>query len=181
MDELDGRAGAAGHPPIAPARHRDDDGVEVAALLRQPVLEAWRPVLVAHAFEDAVRDELPEPVGEAVAGRAEVALEVLEATDAEERVAQDEKRPAVADDRQRPRDGAAEIADVRPAHGSVPFGNLLGGSTIPVNGGPLQPRAGALELRPDRGVVPVSRVRDHVRVELDERAATELAVGLPLQ
>ncbi len=92
--------------------------VEVAPLLGEAVLEARRAILVAHALEDAVRDELPQPIGQAVARDAEIALEVLEAADAEERVAQDEQRPAVADDGQRPRHRAGEVSDVTPAHGA---------------------------------------------------------------
>src|SRR5205807_4608140 len=38
--ELDGRARAAAHPAIAPAQDRDDDGVQVTALLGEAVLAA---------------------------------------------------------------------------------------------------------------------------------------------
>src|SRR5205814_6396499 len=90
--ELDRGAVATRHPAITPARERHDDRIEVAPLLGQPVLEARWMRLVADALENAVSDQRPEPVGQPVARRAEVALEVLEAADAEEGVAQDEER-----------------------------------------------------------------------------------------
>src|SRR6266446_3967071 len=102
--------------PVAPSCDAHDDGVEVEPLLREPVLEAPRPVLVALAPEHAVLHELREPIGEAVAGDAEARLERLEAARAEERIAQDEERPAVADDGERPRDRAVELPDLAPAH-----------------------------------------------------------------
>src|SRR5262249_25086940 len=145
VHELDRWAVATGHPAVAPACERHDHRIEVASLLGQSVLEARRVVLVADAIQDAVRDELAESVGQPVAGSAEVALEILEATDAEERVAQDEERPAVAHDRQRPGDGAGEAADVTPAHGYVPFRNPLRRAWRRVNIG--APTPGAPKIR----------------------------------
>src|SRR5207253_6856335 len=117
VHELDRRAVAAGHPAVAPAGQGDDDGIEVAALLGEPVLEARRAVGVGHALEDAVLDELLKAIGEAMARRAEVGLEVVETPDAEEGVAQDEEGPAVAHDGEGAGYGAGQVADVLPAHG----------------------------------------------------------------
>ena len=50
-----GGPGLARHPAIAPPDERHDDWVEIAALLGEPVLEARRPLLVAHPLEDAGR------------------------------------------------------------------------------------------------------------------------------
>src|SRR5262249_43999432 len=116
VDELDRRSGLARHPTIAPARERDDDRIEILALRGEPIFEARGALLVAHALEDAVRDQLPESVGEPMAGHAEVGLEALEASYAEERVAQHEQRPAVTDDGQRARHRARQIADLVPTH-----------------------------------------------------------------
>src|SRR5438309_326643 len=112
----DGRPLPAGHVPVAPARDAHHDGVEIEPLLRETVLEAPGAVLVALASEHAVPHELPEAIGEPVARDAEARLERLEAARAEERVAQDEERPAVADDGERPCDRAVELPDLAPAH-----------------------------------------------------------------
>ncbi len=116
VHQLDGRTGVAGHPAVAPASERHDDRPEVAALLGQPVLEARRALLVLDAVEHAGRDQPPQAVGEAVARQTDGA-EVLEAARAEERVAQHEQRPAIADDRERSRHRAGQVSDVTPAHG----------------------------------------------------------------
>ena len=105
---------------VAPVRQRDHDRPEVDALLGQVVLEALRALLIEAALEDAVVDESLQAVGEHVAGDAEIALEVLEAADAEERVAQQQDRPAVAEDLERAGDGAV-LGFVRAGqHGSSP-------------------------------------------------------------
>src|SRR4030095_3204172 len=54
--------------------------------------------------------------GEAVARNTEAGMERLEAARAEKRVAQDEQRPAIADDGQRACDRTVELADILPAH-----------------------------------------------------------------
>jgi hypothetical protein len=121
MDQLERRAVGVRHPAVAPAGERDDDGIEVAALLGETVLVARRPLLVGHALEDAVLGQLLQAIGEAMARGAEVGVEVLEAAHAEEGVAQDEERPAVADDRERAGDRAGDVPDVPPAHGGLKF------------------------------------------------------------
>src|SRR5438094_203054 len=97
ISAIAGRPLPAGHVPVGPARDAHHDGVEIEPLLRETVLEAPGAVLVAIASEHAVPHELPEAIGEPVARDAEARLERLEAARAEERVAQDEERPAVAD------------------------------------------------------------------------------------
>ena len=79
---------------IAPLQQGHHDRPQVEALLGQAVLEARGAVLVGHALEDALVDEAAEAVGEDVARDAEVALEVVEAAHAHERLAHDEDRPA---------------------------------------------------------------------------------------
>jgi hypothetical protein len=55
---------------------------------------------VGHAPQEAVVDETLEPIREHGSGNVEVRLEVAEPPDAEERVADDEQRPSLADDLQ---------------------------------------------------------------------------------
>src|SRR5262245_62693205 len=93
MDQLDGRPRFARHPAIAPAHQGDDDGVEVAPLLRETVLVAWRAILIAHALEHTRGDQTLQTVGQPVPGESDGA-EVVEAADAEEGVAQDDQGPA---------------------------------------------------------------------------------------
>src|SRR4051812_40516566 len=103
------RAGVLGVVLVAPADEPDEHGPEAPPLLRQPVLEALRALLVGHALEDALVDEAPQPGGQHVAGDPQRALEILEAPHAEERVAQHEQRPALADHLERARDRAGLV------------------------------------------------------------------------
>ncbi len=91
------RAGGAATVLLAPGHQSDEHGPEVEPLLREPVLEAIGALLVALAPEDPGCDELVEPVGENVSGAADVALHRIEAPRSEERLAEHEERPALAD------------------------------------------------------------------------------------
>lgn len=104
------------HPAVAPADESDDDGVEIAALLREPVLVPDRLRLVGTPVDDAVVGELAEPSRKKMGGRAQRGFEVFEAACAEEEVAQHEEGPAIADDRERAGDGAAHFPNFVPAH-----------------------------------------------------------------
>ena len=86
---------------VAPGPQRVDRGPEIPALLRQDVLVAVGPLLVALAGEDPLLDEALEPAGEHGAGDIEPLLEVVEAANAEEDVAEDQQRPALSDDLER--------------------------------------------------------------------------------
>jgi hypothetical protein len=110
------RALLVAHPAVAPSQKADDDRVKVAALIREYVLEARRPTVVLRALEHACLDQRAEPAGDEVARCAGVVTEVLEPGRAKERLAQKQQRPPVADDRQRPGDGAPRAADLGPAH-----------------------------------------------------------------
>ena len=109
MGEHDRRAGVLAEVTVSPAHQGDQSGGEVEAPGGQAVLVPDGPDVVGAAFEHAVVDQLLEPVGEDVASDAEVAMQVLEATDAAERVTQDQERPAVADDLEGAGDGAGII------------------------------------------------------------------------
>jgi hypothetical protein len=101
---------------VAPLQQRDEDRPEVDALARQPVLEALRALLVAHATQHVLVDKALKPRLQDVARHAEVALEVVEATGAEERVAQDQQRPALPDELERARDRAVLAFVCVPKH-----------------------------------------------------------------
>src|SRR5439155_2892369 len=53
VTHLDGRAGGAGHPAVAPGQEGDDDRVEGAALLGEAVLEAVGPLRVLPPLQHA--------------------------------------------------------------------------------------------------------------------------------
>ena len=62
------------------------------------VLVGLGPLAVSDPLENALLDEPVETVGKHVAGDAETLLELVEAAKAEESVADDQQRPALADD-----------------------------------------------------------------------------------
>lgn len=86
---------------IAPMHERKHERIQIQPLHRKAILEAPGAFLVRHLLQHAIPDQASQPLGEHAPGDAQPAVEVLEPTDFQERVAQDEKRPAVADDRER--------------------------------------------------------------------------------
>ena len=98
VDQLHGRGVGHAGPLVAPLHERDEDRVQLEALVGQAVLVALGAILVEAALQDSVADEGLEAGGEDVAGDPEPALEVLEAADAEEGVAQDEEGPPLPHD-----------------------------------------------------------------------------------
>jgi methanethiol S-methyltransferase len=120
QDEVDGllaagvhevERGAAGRlveVPVAPAHQCDEHRVEVEPGVGQPVFEpgpaARLPVGVAP--QDAGVDERREPGGEDLPGRADPAVQVVEAPHAGEDLAQDEQRPLLPDQLEAPGDRA---------------------------------------------------------------------------
>jgi hypothetical protein len=102
---------------VAPLHERDDRRPEVDALLAEAVLEALGALLVAPALEQALLGQALEAIGQDVAGDAEAALEVVEAADAQEGVADDEQRPAVAEDLEGAGDGAVLVVVRAGQHG----------------------------------------------------------------
>ena len=92
--------------PVAPDPHRVEHRREVGALAGEDVLVAGRVRLVLTPFEDAGFHERVEARTEHVAGDAEAPLPLVEAGDAQERVAQDQQRPPLADHLERLRDRA---------------------------------------------------------------------------
>ena len=101
--------------PVAPDAQRVEHRREVGALAGEHVLVARRVVLVLASLEDPLLDERVEPGAEHVAGDAEAPLPVVEAGDAEERVAQDQQRPPLADHLEGLGDGAVTSPRTRSA------------------------------------------------------------------
>ena len=91
---------------VAPLHQRDHHRPEVDPLLGEPVLVPWRALLVGAPLEDPLLDQPLQPRLQHVPRDPEVPLEVVEAANAEEGVADDQERPALADDLERSRDRA---------------------------------------------------------------------------
>src|SRR5207244_1117386 len=79
---------------------------QVAALAGELIFVALGALGVANSLEDALLDQPVQAVGQDVAGDAQALLEVIEAAQAEKRVADDQQRPALADDLERAGDRA---------------------------------------------------------------------------
>jgi hypothetical protein len=116
VSELHRSSRAAIEPAIAPPHQRDEDPEEVAAGVGQHVLVARRVRLVADTVEESFGDEPAEALGEDVAADRQRGLDLVEAARAEEQLAEDEGRPPVAEEIDRPRDRARPGSEGGPAH-----------------------------------------------------------------
>src|SRR2546428_4223190 len=103
LTELEARRSFA-QVVVAPLAKRGQRDVQVETLLRQLVLVPLRALAVEDPLEHALVDESVEPVRQHVAGDAEALLEFVEAVQTEQDVADDQQRPALADDLERSRD-----------------------------------------------------------------------------
>ena len=106
-------------PLVAPLAQRGHDGPQGAALVGEEVVVAAAGLVVGAAFQDAGGDEGVEPVGEHVARDPEALDEVVEAADAEERVAQDQQGPPLADDLEGLGDRAVHVGERRLPHATT--------------------------------------------------------------
>src|SRR3954470_3893553 len=89
VTHLDRGAVLGSEPLVAPTEERDHDWPEVAAHLRQPVLEPVRPVRVLALFEHPVVDKRLQPLRQDWSWRARALEEVLETADAHECIPKD--------------------------------------------------------------------------------------------
>jgi hypothetical protein len=105
MDELD-RTRAVIDVAVAPVGQGQQHATQVLALGGQHILVAGRPRGIGAGLHHPVGDEGLEPRSQHVAGDAESLLPLLEAAHAKEGVPQDQDRPGIADDLQRPGDAA---------------------------------------------------------------------------
>jgi hypothetical protein len=104
---------------VAPVQERCDDGEQVDPLGGQAVLVSLRPLLVQVLLEHALVTQALQARGQHVAGNAEALLELVEAREPDEGVADDEHRPALADDLQRARDRADLALVLAVKHGHI--------------------------------------------------------------
>jgi hypothetical protein len=83
---------------VTPFHEHNQGGPELTSLVGEHVLRPTGPLRVRDAFEQSLVAQPLEPVGEDVGGNPELRLEVLEARETDEGVAEDQQRPAFADD-----------------------------------------------------------------------------------
>jgi hypothetical protein len=122
VDEVDrDRIIGGAEMPIGPPHQAHDHRIQVERALRQPVLIPVGVGPVADPLEHAVADEPAQALGQDIARDAEVPLELPVAADAEEGLAQDQERPAIAEDVNRELDGVAR----RPYRCVVPSWQLV--------------------------------------------------------
>jgi hypothetical protein len=80
-------AGLAREPAITPSDHHHQHVDELRASVGEVVLET-RTGIVLTALENTVLDEVIEPLGEYLAGDSEIGLNLVEAVDSREHIAQ---------------------------------------------------------------------------------------------
>jgi hypothetical protein len=110
------RPGLAREMSVAPLEQADQHRIQLAPGIGQAVLEPLGALLVATTLEDAVVNQRLQPIGQHVPRDRQAGGELLEATLAVEGVAQDEQRPALADDVERARHGAVQIGELYASH-----------------------------------------------------------------
>ena len=116
MADLERRA-VLGHVAVAPLPQRHQDGIEVQAHLGESVaLASAHGVLVRLASQNPRVDQTAEALREQGAGDPERRLEILEPFGGRERLAEDDQRPAVAQQGGRPGDRASLFGDLSGAH-----------------------------------------------------------------
>src|SRR6516165_9962000 len=95
--ERDRRARRWRRVAVAPLHQRDHRRPQVEALLREAVFVARRALVIEASLEHALVGERREAALEDVAGDAEIGLDLFEAAQSEEDVADDQQRPPLAD------------------------------------------------------------------------------------
>ena len=111
---------------VAPAQQPVHDGPELERAVGQVQLVPARAVRAA--LDEALPDQRREPEREDRARDVQVGLQRAEAADAEEQVAHDEQRPALADDLERARQGAVlatVVAAQRHRRERSTFGSMI--------------------------------------------------------
>jgi len=101
---------------VTPGAERDENRVKREPLLRQAVLVTFWVLAVQPPIENVLLDEHTQPVAQQVARDAEAAPEVLVAADAEERLPDQEHRPALADHCPGLRDRAIDLIELVVPH-----------------------------------------------------------------
>lgn len=108
-----------GVPPFSVGPQGHEDVEEILALRREEIVMARRMLLILAGGHGPCCDESLETVGEGVAGDPETFDELVESTETEECISQDEHGPGVADDFDSVGDGALEVGEGLAAHAVI--------------------------------------------------------------
>src|SRR5512133_2427905 len=82
---------------VAPLPQADERDMKVAALSGQVVLVPLRPFLIGNPLEDSLVDQPAKTVGENLPRDPEISLELIESTQSQKSVPNDQQRPSLAD------------------------------------------------------------------------------------
>src|SRR5688500_16256780 len=82
---------------VAPLAQADERDMKVPALCGQVVLVPLRPFLIGHPLEDSFGDQPAKTVGENLARDPEISLELVESTQSQQSVPNDQQRPSLTD------------------------------------------------------------------------------------
>ena len=82
---------------VAPLPEPDKRDMKVGTLSGQVVLVPLRPFLVGNALEDSFVDQPAKTVGENLPRDPEISLELVESTQSQQRVPNDQQRPSLTD------------------------------------------------------------------------------------
>src|SRR5439155_17232329 len=82
---------------VAPLPQADERDMKVAALSGQAVLVALRPFLIANPLEDSFVDQPAKALSENLPRDPETPLELVEASQSQESVPNDQQRPSLTD------------------------------------------------------------------------------------
>jgi len=97
VNEMEGLTARGPQPPVAPTHERHDDWEQVAAFFSKTVFPARWSLLIGAPLQYPAPDQTLQPAGQDVARDPKASLELLEAAQPQERVANDEQRPPIAD------------------------------------------------------------------------------------
>ena len=82
---------------VAPLPEADERDMKIAALSGQVVLVPLRPFLVGNPLEDSFVDQPAKTVGENLPRDPEISLELLELTQSQQSIPNDQQRPPLTD------------------------------------------------------------------------------------
>ena len=82
---------------VAPLPQADQRDVKLASLSGQAVLVPLRPFLIANPLEDSFVDKPAKALGENLPRDPEISLELVESTQSQQSVPNDQQRPSLTD------------------------------------------------------------------------------------
>ena len=82
---------------VAPLPQADQRDVKLASLSGQAVLVPLRPFLIANPLEDSFVDKPAKALGENLPRDPEISLELVESTQSQQRIPNDQQRPSLTD------------------------------------------------------------------------------------